>query len=145
MIDRFVGNEKGWILIDSILGIVILAVAIMAISTGYQQALATTSAAHERNNAIYLAQQVLEELRVNDGLKAFNSSVVSVVTPTRIDGIDYNLSIDTSSNGYSDIQNQIESGKLLIQPVHVMVTWVESKSKQQRSVDLTTYYYLSPN
>lgn len=60
-------SEKGWILIDSLLGMVILSTAIIALLLTFTQATKGSIVSTNRTQATYLAQQTLENLKLQDG------------------------------------------------------------------------------
>jgi Tfp pilus assembly protein PilV len=88
--DKLVKSQKGWLLIDSLIALVILSTAIVALISAYTAAIKTTNAATARAQATYLAQQAVETLKLQDGGKSFNATVVDgVLSPSN--GITYTV------------------------------------------------------
>jgi Tfp pilus assembly protein PilV len=133
-------NEKGWLLAETMIGVFILTTALFAILYGYQMATISTVSAHQRNNAVFLAQQALEELRVNDGANTFTQQPERTET---IENITYAVVPDYTIANYASINNEIQSS--ILHPVRVTVRWTDPKTLEARSVSLATYYYTAPN
>ncbi len=125
-------GQKGFILIDSLVGIIILTVALLAILLTYRQATITAVSAKNYNNAVYLAQQAAEELKKNDGRlnvdpKIEKSGTKFIITPTPLTIAEVETNTD-------------------LKPYKIMVTWDETINSKviNRTVEIVEYYYLLP-
>lgn len=133
-----VKKQPGWILIDVIITTFIVAVALTALAMAFRQSTIAGTAAQNYNQAVYIAQDTLEYLKKNDG----KSSAAS---------LDWNPKEKTikSSSGFTfqvDVKSPPTevSGNSLIKVCQVTVTWKDSASSSDRSVDMIGYYYLIP-
>ena len=60
-------NNRGWILVDAMFGIVIISFVVLAMMASYIQTTKSTSYSDKATQATYLAQQGLESLKKYDG------------------------------------------------------------------------------
>ena len=129
-------GEKGFILMDSLVGILILTVALLAILLTYSQATITAVSAKNYNNAVYLAQQTVEELKKNNGKTEFDPFVESPVT---IKGIQYKINLTRLTITEVEANTNLRQYK-------VIVAWDEKINSKvvPRSVELVDYYYSAP-
>lgn len=130
-------RQRGWIYIDALLGMVIIAVVLAALVLAYTQATKATGAASVRTHAVYLAQQTLEELKQYDGQAA-------VVLPAQQqvvqDGITYTISTAWLSVGTVNAANGLETN---LKPVKVSVSWLDANSGGlPQTVSMSGYYYV---
>jgi uncharacterized protein (UPF0333 family) len=136
-------NQDGWILVDSLVCMTILATALMLYAGMFYFSNSSTYSETNYKTAVTLAQQEVETLQKYDGAaKSSNSSYFST--------------LQSSSNGIFTITptlltiTNIDSAHALY-PVQINVTWSEEKRQNSsyitvnKSVILTTYYYLNPN
>lgn len=129
-------GQKGFILIDSLVGIIILTVALLAILLTYRQATITAVSARNYNNAVYLAQQTVEELKKNNGKTEFDPFVESPVT---IKGIQYTIKLTQLT--ITEVQANTN-----LRQYKVTVAWDERINSKvvPRDVQLVDYYYSAP-
>lgn len=73
---KFIKSQRGWIFMDSVFGMVLLSIAIIALVFACTQSIKSTAAASNRTQATYIAQQALEKLKAQDGKEAIDISVV---------------------------------------------------------------------
>lgn len=126
-------TQCGWILIDSLLGVVIISVACTAIMLAYTQSTKATGFAANRATAISIAQRILE------GFKSYDGGATA--PPTTIDPSDQKYNFD--SNYKIQISNPTVnaiSGNSRIIPVQVTVSW--PASNPNNSIQMVSYYYL---
>lgn len=126
-------NQKGWILVDSLIGMILLSVALLAILGTFTQYVSTTSTTRNNNNAVRIAQQISEELKVNDGSKSTPFDLTKSPTyqnPPTINGIKYKVDIVT--NGFADTNTRLLPAKITV-------------SGGSSSVSLVRYYYFNTN
>lgn len=133
MAERNIRDDRnGWVFIDAILGVAIVAVALTTITLAYTQTSKATVANTNRTQAIYLAQQELENLKVNDGAESFGPLTTKQLGPFR--GTTYTVvSATFAEAGLNDTK---------IVPVQATVTWSDISSSKENSVKLISYYYL---
>lgn len=129
-------GQKGFILIDSLVGIIILTVALLAILLTYRQATITAVSVRNYNNAVYIAQQAAEELKRNNGKTEFDPFVESPVT---IKGIQYKINLTRLT--ITEVQANTN-----LRQYKVTVAWAEKTNSEviNRNVELVDYYYSAP-
>lgn len=124
-------NSKGMGIVEAIVAIFIISVALLAILEGYRLSVDMSVSTRNHNTATYLAQQVLEELKKNDGKKVFIATT-NVPSPQTINGVVYTIQ---QGSPVFDLGNNTVS-------VTVTILWVEGTGS--RSARFTSYYYLTP-
>ena len=128
-------SEKGWILVDSLVGMVVLSTAVIALLLAFTQATKGTVASMNRTQATYLAQQTLENLKAQDGnsiIKTEDSSVGK-----------YTIVVDTPS--VSSIETGTEDLKRYLIPYQVTVSWSDiSGGPANKSIKMVGYCYVNP-
>ena len=122
-------NQKGFIFIDALVGMVIFTVALMALAVAYRQVTITTMTARNYNNAVYLAQAAVEELKKNDGQTIFDNTLI-------------NPKIIINNLEFTIIPTILSSSTTLLRKVEVSVSW--SNNTNSPPVTLVSYYYLKP-
>jgi len=122
-------NSKGMGIVEALIAIFIISVALLAILEGYRISVAMSVSTRNHNTATYLAQQVLEELKKNDGKEEFDATT-NVASPQTINGVEY-----TIQQG-----NPIDLGNNTIR-VTVKILWIDGT--RSRSAEFTNYYYLT--
>lgn len=122
----------GWIYIDSLVGTIVVATALVAIILTYTQTTKSSIVATNRTQALYIAQQTLEYLKHNDRSATTLDLTIPNAHPT-IKGITYTVSL-------VQLDTRVNNDTKVI-PVKVTVSWTDSVS-QSSSIDLSTYYYL---
>ncbi len=126
-------NNHGFGIVAALVAMFIITVALLAILEGSRQAVAVSIATRNYNTATYLAQQVLEELKKNDGIATFGEfdKDFSTASPQTINGVEY-----TITQG-----DPVDLGDRTIS-VTVTISWEENG--HSRSEEYTDYYYLAP-
>ena len=130
-------NQKGWVYIDALIGMTILALAITALALNFHQSTQGTLSISNQTQATYLAHQLLTELKIYDHTGLDRSSpqwfksdffddpnsktkfqyTTKVLDPDEIpDGLDVNVI-----------------------PVRVTVQWSEPTG--DKVLQIVTYYY----
>ena len=129
-------SQKGWILIDSVIGMVILSIAIIALVLTFTQATKGTTASTNRTQATYLAQQTLENLKAQDGNSAIDTTVISPVGK-------YTIVISTPAvAAITADPNQLS--QYLI-PYQVTVSWSDtSGGASNQNIQMVGYCYVNP-
>jgi nitrogen fixation protein FixH len=132
---KYTRNQGGWILIDSLLGMVIITTALCALLAAYSQ---TTHASVESNTntyATYLAQRELEKLKQYDGQIAINITPISTVTNGSIQ-----YTINTEEVAVAAVTSTTGLNTFL-RPVQVTVNWQEGG--QTKHLSMMGYYYIA--
>lgn len=137
-------SQEGWILIESLVGIVILSTAVVALVLGFTQATKGTTESTNRTQATYLAQQALEDLKAQDGDSTIDTTRVSssvVIPPTN--GIVYTVTADPLP--VSAITSDTKQLGVYLKPYQVTVSWVDSTGgNASKNVKLVGYFYVNP-
>lgn len=125
-------NEKGFLLINALISVLIVSIALLALISAYTQNTKLTKTNDTYAHAVYLAQHTLEKLRENDGkttspdlswkpyetFETYDNTIYTIsVTPEKITVANY--------NDY-------------LKPYKATVTWDDGKA----SVSVVSYYYL---
>lgn len=127
---NFLKGQAGFIFIDALVGMVILTVALTALAVAYRQATITTVAARNYNNAVYLAQEAVEELKKNDGQLAAAFTTTLTNSKITINNVGYSITPSTT-----DLSATLKE-------VKISVSW--PNNTHSPPVELVSYYYLSP-
>lgn len=124
----------GWIYIDAVVGTVIVAIALTAIILTYTQTTKVSTAATNRTQALYVAQQAIEYLKHNDGqtLSALNFTLPVSLRSVTINGISYTVTPQ-------QIADNVDADTR-VRPVRITVSWSDAAAGAS-SVDLISYYY----
>lgn len=126
-------NQRGWVLIDSLLGVLIISVACTAVMLAYTQSTKATGLAANRAMAISMAQRILEGFKSYDGGTTTPPTTIDPLDPKY--NFDPNYKIEISKPTVSAI-----SGNSKIIPVQVTVSW--PASNPTNSIQMVSYYYL---
>lgn len=130
-------SEKGWILVDSLVGMVVLSTAVIALLLAFTQATKGTVASMNRTQATYLAQQTLERFKAQDGLSIIDSTVISPV--------DNKYYIKVTTPSVSAIETGTEDLKRYLIPYQVTVSWSDiSGGPANKSIKMVGYCYVNP-
>ena len=125
-------NQSGWFLIDSLIGITIITVGVVAIMASYIQTTKSSSYSDHATQAAYLAQQELEIVK-----KTYDGGTVRPVLPANgSNGIfSYSFAEETATEAALPVAG------LNIVPFTITVSWTDASSTQQNSISITAYYY----
>lgn len=118
-------SRRGWVFIDALLGITILALGIISVILALTHNTKEVAFTSNHTKATYLAQQKLEELKKYDG---------GTTSPV--------LSEETETSGIFSISYAAPTVTLPVSnvtPVQVTVTWTEEG--KTNTVNLGAYYY----
>ncbi|MHC1717695.1 MAG: hypothetical protein AB9883_03460 [Acidaminococcaceae bacterium] len=118
-------SRRGWVFIDALLGITILALGIIAVIIALTHNTKEVSFTNNHTKATYLAQQKLEQLKKYDG----GTTVPVLPEEVEISGI-FKISYAAATKTLP-VNN--------VTPVQVTVTWTEEG--KTNTVDLGAYYY----
>jgi len=135
--NKLAKSQKGWILIDSIVGMVILSTAVIALLLNFTLATRGTNSSTNRTQATYLAQQALETLKAQDGRSvilpqaAENRGIFSISSPT----IAPVLAISGDAKNLSTY----------LKPYQVTVSWSDTTGgPANKSITMVGYCYVNP-
>lgn len=141
LIRTHLSSSQGFTFIDSLLGIICIAIALTALLITYTSSTKATIAATNRTQAIYLAQQVIEEkMKPQDG----SSSISLPVFPQPI--VINNISYTVTAN-YSDVSSIAAANGLnqYIKPYTITVSWSDATSPNTaQNLAVNGYAYATP-
>ena len=124
-------TQKGFVLLDSLIGVTILSIAICAMALMYMHTTKTIANSAGRTKATYLAQQTLDLLKAQDGSQ-------TLTDPIHDSSDGYTVEIATPSVSAISPDSTI---KAYLIPKQVTVTWTENG--QQNSVKMIGYNYVT--
>ena len=127
----FFNNRAGWVLVDSIIGITIISLGLLAIIAAYIQTTKTASYSDNATQATYLAQQKLEKIK-----KDFDGSSSPAACPSPADPPNGIFSFVCSA-----VNPATPVTGLNIVSITYQVNWLDASSAQNRSISLAAYYY----
>lgn len=134
-------NERGWVLIDALIGLVVVSIALTALAVAYRQSAAVTISSSNQARAVYVAQQAVEELKHHD------NKTKSGEWPASIAG--YTVSIDNTAftvsyamESVAEINGIVTAAvRDRIKPVRVTVSWTEPGAGAVQ-IQVVGYYYM---
>ena len=126
-------NNKGWILADAIIGMLVLTIGICAVTLAFTQATKTSTFSSAHSQATYIAQTSLEYLKKYDGTSATAPFDANTDTglPAVPAGFERTL---TQTNNYN--------GATHVTLVVATVAWTDKNTGKKDSVTLNSFYYL---
>ena len=129
------GCQEGWTIIDALIAILVIVVALTTLLSAYIQGEKNTIANRNYNNAVYIAQQSLEELKQYDG-KAQMKTISPTPTTTPMDGVVYSIQIASATVVSENLDSRIY-------PFQVTVSWPDNtvKPATNRSIKVASFYY----
>lgn len=129
-------SQTGWILIESLVGMTVLTVAILALLLAFTQSTKSDVASTNRTKATYLAQQALDILKAQDGQSAI--STAGIATNSGI------FTITISIPSVSAITSGTNNLSTYLIPYQVVVSWNDSSSSATNNVTMIGYCYVNP-
>lgn len=138
--NKLLTSQKGWIFLDSIIGMIILSIAIIALVFGSTQATKSTVASTNRTQATYFAQQALEQLKAQDGNETIDKTVIKspVTAGNKVvyTVLPAELSVPEIINDKDGLTNNLK-------PYKITVTWSDaSGGKAEKSLTMVGYCYV---
>ena len=139
-------KKNGWILPDAMIGVAITVTALVAIIVLYTQVTSSTIAARDYQNATYIAQRQLENLRQYDNTGVIKNLSESITDPAAqtIDNVVFTVQIRSLREDITpSVTPSVTISETLdskIVPYQVNVTWLDSKGSIQ-SLKAVNYYY----
>lgn len=119
-------NQRGFLLIDILIGCLILSIALLSVGFAFQHSVRASSYVKNYNGALRVAQQVAESLRINDGADSF---IIDIPDKIKDGDMTYTVSVSTPA---------AVSGNASLLSVNITVTW------ETNNMTITNYYYLKP-
>lgn len=129
-------TQKGWILIDAIIGITITITALVALMSLYTQITHSTASARDYQNANYIVQQHLENLRQFDGTATIRNLNPEITAPPNqtVEQVQYTIQIRSVT--------PIDTLDPRLIPYQVIVTWPDPRNASlTRSIQVVNYYF----
>ncbi|WP_378956353.1 hypothetical protein [Pelosinus sp. sgz500959] len=133
-------HQKGFILIDSLVGMVVLSMALLGLAAIFMQSTKGTVATDNQNKAAYIANEQLSRLKVHDGQKQDRNSTVWATTKTvsQSNGTSNGMTftVITEVVPAEDVPADLHADTI---PVRATVNWSEPTGTKQ--LEFITYYY----
>lgn len=127
----FKSNQGGWVYIDSLIAMVILVVALIALLVTYQQSTSSTVQAKTYSQATLLAQSELE--KITSGEKNLHSSdLVNKEFEEEIDRVKYKVSTTWAKPSLGKAEN--------IYQCEVKVQWRAPIAKTDSNLSMVSYF-----
>ncbi|MDT8901889.1 hypothetical protein [Anaeroselena agilis] len=134
---RILRDRRGWVFIDALIGMVIVALALTALAMAYYQSTFASASANNRLRAVYIAQATLEDLKKFDRRDfASNPVVIPAAQQVQMQGSPVQFTVQVTQVAVAAIAGL--SPRLV--PVQVAVTWQEHNGTAGQ-VQMTGYYY----
>ena len=131
---RYIKDEKGFILADAMIGMIIITTALIAVLAAYTQTTRVSSTTTARTHATYLAQRTLEDLKRFDGGAVLTLPEQSI---ERRESVEYTINARTIN--VNTVTNT-DGLRTYLLPVQVTVTWQEKG--QNNTLNMISYYYI---
>jgi len=132
-------NQQGFILVDSLIGMVVLSVALLSLAALFIQTTKGTIATDNQTKATYIANEQLSKLKVNDGLKKDRGNPDWVIVPKTLlaEGNHGTIfTVQTSVVPATEVPADLHPDTI---PVKATVSWNEPTGPRQ--LQMITYYY----
>lgn len=129
-------NERGWVLIDALIGLVIVSIALTALAVAYRQSAVVTISSSNQARAVYVAQQAVEELKRYDGTNQaqFAGYVTALNIVKQVDGVTFTA----TAAEFAD--PEVAALAPRVRPVRFRVEWTEPGAGA-RFINVVSYYY----
>ena len=139
-------ERKGFILVDAMVAVLVLAIGLSALALLYTGGIGTLHKSNTREKAVQVAAERLELLKAKEGVTTNLSTLQTLETDANtdtnkkvtLDGETYttNLVIDTKNLRNQDGATNTRDGDAYLYPVTVTVTW---NNPNPGSITLTSY------
>lgn len=132
-------DRRGWVLIDALIGMVIVALALTALAMAYRQTAVVSTSATNYVRAVYIAQEVLDELKpLVDGTPSAALPDIPAHPDVQVENVTYQIQYSPPAATTDRLGQSI----LNLYTIRATVSWVEGGRQMQ--VAVSSYYYLSP-
>lgn len=129
-------NRQGFMLVDGLIAVLIVAIGLIAISMTFTQATGVSIMSSDKTKATYLAKESLEYFKKYDGSLTL---VTQAIVDQAITYSDFPTVPNSFSRTISATQPSNSNAKLI--KLNVVVTWTDSNSGKEDNVTLNSYYY----
>lgn len=137
------GNERGWVLIDALIGLVIVSIALTALAMAYRQSAVVTVSASNQARAVYVAQQAVEELKPNDNNTKSADWPGAIPAPYDVTVNNVTFRVTYSTESVTEVNGIVNTAvRERIKPLRVTVSWTEPASGTAASIQTVGYYYM---
>ena len=135
-------NNKGWILIDALIAIIILSIALVALAMAFSNSTVDTAATNNRIAAANLARQLIAQQRTHEGDGTITAAYTLAGAQTDPNSnIPFTFTIQGLPNAGLQLptggNNVLEAGVI---PVVVTITWSDPKAGGNKTLQTVTYY-----
>lgn len=140
-IKQFRKNKQGFLLVDAMIGVLVVAIGLAALAALYTYGIGVMVSADRQEKAVQIASEKIELLKAADGHSSSDiRKIVEYInnkdnkdnnTVTQ-DGIEYQIS---AAGGAKSLENSYPGDEMLY-PVRVKVTWNDPKLQV---MELQTY------
>jgi Tfp pilus assembly protein PilV len=143
-------NQKGFLLIDACVALIFLGTMIIAIATAFPYVARNAATNEKYNQALLLAKNEVEKLRLGDGTAYIKPTPTS---PTTVQGTEYTIIVDdtmavsnlTSYNTATSPASYNTVHPNRVKPVKFTVTWKDVTWKVVKDnvskIELVGYHY----
>lgn len=141
-IHQILNNQRGSILVESLVSLLIVVPAIIALMSLYTTAIKGSTINQNYNNAVYIAQKYLEDLKQYDGSTGIKALTKDKTRPSPVtfDNVAYTVNIDS----FTPADNSLDAH---IYPYRATVSWTDTtvNPAATRSIQVAAYYYSKIN
>lgn len=123
-------SQSGFGLIDALIGLALIGLVLVFYLGTLGNSSSMTRQTLQRTQALYLAQQIVEELKVNDGRTVVSAQWTPSMDQKTINGTNYVISV-TDAAGVAGLETYLKAKR-------ITVSW----NNDSDSVSLLSYYYL---
>lgn len=131
-------KQQGFILIDSLVGIVVLSVALLGFAALFIQTTKGTATTNNQTKAAYIANEQLSKLKIYDGQQQDRNSAAWVTTKTLAAEANHGTIFSVTTNVITEVEVPADLHADTI-PVRATVSWNEPMGPRQ--LQIITYYY----
>jgi Tfp pilus assembly protein PilV len=134
-------NQRGWLLVDALIAMVFISTALLAILFGYKHAIAYTTTMQNYNQALHVARQKVEELKVydNEALAELEYAITNINSNpiSTINNMNYTIRVSPPSpvtdNGVYNVVITVEWAEQALK---------DMSKKNNKQIDIANYYYV---
>ena len=134
---RTLRDRRGWVLIDALIGMVIVALALTALAMAYRQTAVVSMGATNYMRAVYIAQDAL------DNLKGQVDNTAALPNPPSYQVTQGNVTYNVTYSFPAATTDRLGAAITNLYSYTVTVRWTENGQTVQTTV--SSYYYLTPS
>lgn len=141
-VNEAVKSESGLVLIDSLVGTVILSIALVALIYTSTTATRTTTTSTERTQAMYIAQATLEGFKRFDGQPAINTAIDNPMVT--VGNVNYRVGVNDVT--VTDLNTYRDTTTYNLRTLQVTVGWpfAEVAGTEPHQIAMIGYFYAHP-